>query len=275
MSVATPVYPTLDLGWLVICLPAADFEAATDFYKKIGFIAVGGQPEHGWLVMGAGHCEINPMKGLDSVWINFRGADIAGLAEELKARGFSLRDHNTFDPEKWPKELWHGPDGQTLPPTGSGDFFIDDPDGNVLYFDTVPVERVRSAAGKLHSSPGFDGDWREGQPQLGSFELLIRVRHLAASREFYQKLGLGVIGTDNETILMGGKDGASGQTTRIRLRLSDTPGCVLRFVGADPKLEERFTAARLKPVRSESKLILNSPDGQRLKFLFSEPASDN
>jgi catechol 2,3-dioxygenase-like lactoylglutathione lyase family enzyme len=272
MSVDTAAATALDLGWLEVCLPTSDFEASVSFYKKVGFIPVGGQPEHGWLVMGAGHCEINPMKGLDSVWINFRGADVPALREELKSRGFTPRDGGNFEPEKWPAELWHTGDGQALPAAGSGDFFLDDPDGNVIYFDTVPIELPRYRAGKPQASPGYDGEWREGQPRLGSFELLIKVTHLMASKEFYQRLGLEVIGGDSETVLLAGK-GTSH--TRIRLRQSGTPGFVLRFVGADPGLGEKFTQVQLKPVRSENKLILNSPDGLRLKFLFSEPISDN
>ena len=142
----------------------------------------------------------------------------------------------------------------------------------MIYFDTVPVELPRYQGGKPQASPGFDGEWREGQPRLGSFELLIKVRHLAESRDFYHRLGLEVIGGDSETVLMAGR----GESyTRIRLRLSDTPGIVLRFVGAEDRLEEKFQAVKLKPLRTENKLILNSPDGLRLKFLFSEPISDN
>ena len=45
MSVDTATATALDLGWLVTCLPAADFAASVDFYKKVGFIPVGGQPD--------------------------------------------------------------------------------------------------------------------------------------------------------------------------------------------------------------------------------------
>jgi len=272
MSVDTVTATALDLGWLVTCLPAKDFQASTEFYKKVGFIAVGGQPEHGWIVMGAGRCEINPMKDLPGVWLNFRGGDIDKLRAELKSRGFTVRDGGHFEPDKWPDELWHTAEGAALPAAGSGDFYIDDPDGNVIYFDTVPIELPRYLGGKPQASPGYDGAWREGQPNLGRFELLLKVNHLGASREFYQHLGLEVIGGDNETVLLAGKGESH---TRIRLRQSDTPGIVLRFVDVDPSLEEKWVAARLKPVRHENKLILNSPDGMRLKFLFSEPASDN
>src|SRR5688500_16738723 len=44
---ASPIATSLELGWLVVCLPASDFAATTDFYKRVGFITVGGQPENG------------------------------------------------------------------------------------------------------------------------------------------------------------------------------------------------------------------------------------
>jgi catechol 2,3-dioxygenase-like lactoylglutathione lyase family enzyme len=209
MSITKPSasHSALELGWFTLCLKAGKYKEMLDFYRKLGFKNVGGQPEHGWATLANGATELAVMSFLQSNLINFRGGPIATLAAELERRGFHLfhqtqtdptspeaRVHGprSYDPAKWPAEFHTGKDGNLLSPEDAGDFLIEDPDGHLLLFDTVPVERMRYQAGDRFASDQVTGAYDEGQLRLGRFVLQLHVKDPAASRAFYERLGLHV-----------------------------------------------------------------------------------
>ncbi len=196
----------IQLGWFTLCLKAAHYEETLGFYQKLGFSVVGGKAEHGYAVLANGSTEITVMKFLQKNLINFRGANIDTLSRELEARGFEVyhqggtdptsqeaqkvKGPRRYDPKNWPAEFHTGEDGKSLPVDDAGDFLIDDPDGNSLYFDSVPLERLRYEAGEKFSTKGLSGASAEGKARLGRFVLQLRVKDLGASRAFYERLGL-------------------------------------------------------------------------------------
>lgn len=209
MSITKPstAHAALELGWFTLCLKAGKYKETLDFYRKLGFKNVGGQPEHGWATLTNGATEVAVMSFLQSNLINFRGGPIATLAAELERRGFPLfhqaqtdptspedriRGPRTYDAAKWPAEFHTGKDGSVLSPENAGDFMIEDPDGHLILFDTVPVERARYQAGDRFANEQVTGAYDEGQLRLGRFVLQLHVKDLAAGRAFYERLGLHV-----------------------------------------------------------------------------------
>lgn len=115
--------PTPDLGWFELCLNVADLAASMDFYERLGLELVGGEPEQGWAVMSQGNLRLALYEGhIERNLLNFRGAEIFGLAEALEARGMRLSKHARRESD------------------GSAAAELIDPDGNVIYLNTHPGE---------------------------------------------------------------------------------------------------------------------------------------
>lgn len=202
-------YGAIQLGWPSLCLKAGRFAETLEFYKKLGFRVVGGQPEHGWATLANGPTAFAVMGFMKANVMNLRGGNVAAIAEELSRRGFSVYHlggtdptsseavrepgPRLYDPTKWPASMHTGKDGQPLPTAGAGDFLVDDPDGHSLYFDSVPVERARFEAGERFSAEGLTGAYDPERPRLGRFVLQLKVKDLAATRAHYERMGLRVV----------------------------------------------------------------------------------
>ena len=116
----------MDLGWLDTCLRVRDFAASSDFYCRLGFTMVEGEPARGWGVFVRGEARIglfSPefMKD-DSFCLNFRGGNIPEVVHHLAQNGM------------YPIE----------PPILAGDragcVKLRDPDGNLIFIDSAPGE---------------------------------------------------------------------------------------------------------------------------------------
>jgi len=124
------------LGSFTYCLDCADLGKTVAFYETLGLEAAGGDPEHGWAILclpGAvpkpGTLARTPHLSLfqgmlDGNMLNFRGGDCFALAEVLASRGIEIDKGPITDAE------------------GSDNLFLSDPDGNVIYFNTYPSERL-------------------------------------------------------------------------------------------------------------------------------------
>jgi catechol 2,3-dioxygenase-like lactoylglutathione lyase family enzyme len=211
MSVTDPI----ELGWFTLCVPAGDLDETREFYESLGFIAVGGAKEHGYLVVSNGAAELTPMGFLEENLMNFRGGDIPALARELESRGFTLKDHHVYDPSKWPPAYNNDDSGKPLPYEDSGDFTVVDPDGNSLYFDSVPTERAMYRSDQRYCTP-LSGAVR-AEPALGPMLYHVPVRDLAAAREFYSRLGLSVTEETPERTVLANHE-------RIGFRIALCPG---------------------------------------------------
>jgi catechol 2,3-dioxygenase-like lactoylglutathione lyase family enzyme len=283
--------PAMELGWFTLCMKSADIQRTLDFYGRLDFRVVGGNPEHGYAVLNNGRTHLTPMTFLPGPLLNFRGGDIVALAGELQRRGlrvFHAEGTNPtdeqarrpgprrYDPASWPASMHTGPDGAPLPIEGAGDFLIADPDGHLLYFDSVPVERARYRAGERFCSPGVTGEVAPGALDPGHLVVQLRVRDLAASREFYGRLGLAV---QHEAPALGYLEMGNDLPIPFTVGLSaGAPEDLLRFTCADVRrLVEVATGRGLRfetaPARQEDgawAALLRDPDGSGL--LFRPPA---
>lgn len=206
------------LGWPTLCFAVKDLSATMEFCTALGFQQKGGDPAQGWVALAAGPVEVALMGSLSADMLNLRGGDVAALAAWLEGRGvpaFHIPGHDpsaqtreagprAFNPAGWPDAWLNGPDGAPLPIEGSGDFLVEDPDGNRVYFDTVPAERARFAAGARFAGEQVDGSWAPGAPVLGQLRVQRRCQDRAAGEAFYEKLGLSVQRRDAQGSWMDG-----------------------------------------------------------------------
>ncbi len=115
----------MDLGRFELCLNVADISASRHFYEKLGFEVTSGEEDEGWLQLQNSAVTIALYQGhIGSNLLNFRGLDVVKTADELVARGVALTK-----PLMWRKTEARG--------LGSSD-----PDGNVIYLNTMPGEEI-------------------------------------------------------------------------------------------------------------------------------------
>ncbi len=120
----------MDLGAFSISLAVKDLAASRDFYAKFGFVAFGGNADHGWLILKNGDHIIGLFQGMfekniltfnpgwDSNAKNLDTfTDIRELQKHLKAQGVVLMQEA---------------DEAT---TGPASFIAVDPDGNPILVD--------------------------------------------------------------------------------------------------------------------------------------------
>lgn len=113
------------LGNFELCLNVKDLRASQEFYETLGFVRVGGEPRDGWAIMEHGNLRLGLYEGhIDANLLNFRGADVFVVAEQLRAEGVVFT-----------QDAYREPDGS------AGASFAD-PDGNVIYLNTFPEEQV-------------------------------------------------------------------------------------------------------------------------------------
>jgi catechol 2,3-dioxygenase-like lactoylglutathione lyase family enzyme len=115
-----------DRGALDVCLKVKDIEASVKFYGKLGFRQAEGEPSKGWSVQERHGVRIGLFRdAIDKNILNFRGGNIAAIARDLEKQG--LKPYKV----------------RVLKSEGVGNVFVDDPDGNVIFFDSTPDELER------------------------------------------------------------------------------------------------------------------------------------
>ena len=120
----------LDLGRVDMCLNVKDIARSQEFYQKLGFREVEGDPDKHWLVIEKGRFRVGLFQGfIPQNTINFRGGHIKKIVGGLQAAGLEPYDV-------------HFADGD-----GTGNAMLKDPDGNAIFFDTTAKElQARKAA---------------------------------------------------------------------------------------------------------------------------------
>jgi lactoylglutathione lyase len=121
----------MNLGWCDVCLKVNSTKASRAFYTDLGFRLAEGSDEEGWAVITNGEVRLGLFEpkfmGENSFTLNFRGGDVAGIAETLAAKGHAF--------ESGPKSGTNGGASATLR----------DPDGYTIFFDSAPGEVRREA----------------------------------------------------------------------------------------------------------------------------------
>lgn len=93
----------MDLGSFSVSLAVADLAASRAFYEKLGFSALAGEPDQGWLIMKSPSCVIGLFQGMfEKNTLTFNpGWDASGqtldsftdvreIQKRLKAAGVAL-----------------------------------------------------------------------------------------------------------------------------------------------------------------------------------------
>lgn len=109
----------MHLGHLDICLSVRDLGRSREFYEALGFATVDGSMDLGYLIVAKDQTRIGLYRHDEPNMLNFRGADITKLAAHLASRGLPVP----------------APDHEA---DGSAGFSLRDPDGNLIYFNTLP-----------------------------------------------------------------------------------------------------------------------------------------
>lgn len=125
-----PYLNPMQLGAFSVSLTVKDLAASRAFYEKLGFDAMGGNPEHGYLIMKNGDVVIGIFQGMfEKNILTFNPGwdqnaqptesfqDVREIQAQLKTEGIA------FEVEA---------DAST---TGPAHFIIVDPDGNTIMFD--------------------------------------------------------------------------------------------------------------------------------------------
>ncbi|HNP63985.1 MAG TPA: VOC family protein [Woeseiaceae bacterium] len=120
----------MKLGAFSVSLSVADIEKSKTFYEALGFSAIGGEADQGWLIMRNGSTTIGLFQGMfDRNMLTFNPGwdaqcatldsydDVRTIQRELLTRGIELAD--TVD------EKTEGP----------GSITVVDPDGNPILID--------------------------------------------------------------------------------------------------------------------------------------------
>lgn len=110
---------TMHLGHLDICLSIKDIDRSITFYKGLGFEIVEGNPAAGYAILVKDQTRIGLYNHNEPNMLNFRGANLDDVAAFLRSNGLT----DTPEPE--------------VERDGSTGFKLADPDGNLIYFNTL------------------------------------------------------------------------------------------------------------------------------------------
>ncbi len=128
---ADPSLPgTLELGVFSLSLDVANLGASREFYGKLGFVEVGGDPDEGWVILKNGETTLGLFSGMfDRNMLTFN----PGLTTRMERReAFTdvreLRDHLIAAGLDVDSAIEDGS-------TGAGSITLVDPDGNPILID--------------------------------------------------------------------------------------------------------------------------------------------
>ena len=120
----------MELGAFSVSLAVKDLSSSREFYEKLGFKQVGGDPEQNWIVLGNGSAKIGLFQGMfeDNIltfnpgWAQDKTplaefVDVREIQSRLKAGGVELISE--ADPES----------------NGVAHIVLKDPDGNQILID--------------------------------------------------------------------------------------------------------------------------------------------
>lgn len=120
----------MQLGAFSVSLAVKDLQASKAFYEKLGFSDLGGNAEHGYLIMKNGDTVIGLFQGMfEHNILTFNPGwnssaekldsftDVRDLQKELKAAGITFQTEADEDT------------------TGPASFVVNDPDGNAILVD--------------------------------------------------------------------------------------------------------------------------------------------
>ncbi len=121
----------MDLGEFTLCLNVNDLAASIRFYQNLGFDIITDEQSDGWAVLQHNNLILSLYQGhIERNLLNFRGGDVKEIAQQADKNGLSLSGPYQREPD------------------GSEGAELRDPDGNVIYLNTFPDERMKYLQGR-------------------------------------------------------------------------------------------------------------------------------
>lgn len=109
----------MELGRFFLGLKVRDVRRSVDFYSKLGFRPVSGDPDDGWAIVDNGDIRLGLFKGNDGILINFLDGRVKNIVDDLKEKGIEIGEH------------------EVVVSDDSIGFTIKDPDGNLINFSSA------------------------------------------------------------------------------------------------------------------------------------------
>lgn len=111
------------LGEFELSLKVSDLVRSMDFYHKLGFERVDGEPAKGWVVLRCGDLRLGLYQGhLEANLMSFLGGNVKSIAHGLKAKNVEMLSDAMQEKD------------------GSMGAKLVDPDGNIIYFNSFTDE---------------------------------------------------------------------------------------------------------------------------------------
>jgi catechol 2,3-dioxygenase-like lactoylglutathione lyase family enzyme len=255
-------FEALDLGHPGLCMTAQDTEAVTRFYERLGFVRdpeLPGMVRQGWNVIAFFDFQPQPC-------INFRGPSVLATGFELAKRGYSLK-HGFAS-------ITHIRDDE------AGGFFVYDPDGHRIFFNTHAGERLGYEAWKNGTmEPGASNHHERNTMDapvslpLGDLVVCLDVTDLDASVRFYRGMGHEIIDqTPVSATLFTRPARENRYSFPTRLRQADEPRYSFGFLCADVEgvcalIEERG----IEIITTSDGPAFVDPDGNRVTLFPALP----
>lgn len=248
------------LGFYNICLKTQHLRETVAFYRDLGFVPVGEDAPGLRVSLANGDNALTFMTFLDANLINFRGAHIHRLMDEILAAGMVVAGYNEMSDQQ---PLMLDEEGKPLPRNACGHFTVHDPDGHELFFNTHPHEREPFEA----ALAGGVVQRGRGDGSLGHLAYCLDVTALNASLRFYESLGLRVLLRDGDSAWITPPAKHEAIDFVLQLCECEKAGARLRFYGGGGNVEVLRSLGFAPDTHGWAG---TDPDHRRLEFL---PAS--
>jgi catechol 2,3-dioxygenase-like lactoylglutathione lyase family enzyme len=295
-------------GQFTLCLNTKDLAGMRRFYEALGMKVHIDQPQ--FVLLNNGDVDIALMTFLDQPCLNFRGADVFELHEQAAAAGLVLEG----TPQRYKQEQYNADaDGMNwveYDPDGNNVFFDTNEGEMGDKGDALALQRVLDATSKQLINVGasdacqnafrtqvleqFMRPERRAQTNLGldttpltepgqyvgNFNLCLKTKDNAASRTFYQALGLEVTGNnDDKWVRVGNGDCEINLMTFLgqswlNCRGADVFKVYEQLSAAGLELEgepTRYTSEEMGGPASGAHWNTKDPDGNVVYFDTTDP----
>lgn len=116
----------MELGRFFLGLNVDDVGHSVDFYKRLGFRQVSGDPDRGWAIVDNGRLSLGLFRGDSGILLNFLDGSVPKIAEFLRENGIDLKKDDVVV----------GDDSISVT--------LEDPDGNLINFTGVYESWIKS-----------------------------------------------------------------------------------------------------------------------------------
>jgi len=117
----------MDLGQFSVSLAVKNIKVSRSFYENLGFKAIDGKPDEGWIIMRNGETVIGLFQGMfDKNILTFNPRDVRSIQSRLEDAGIELAEKAAEG------------DGPTH-------ISLMDPDGNPILLDQHPEDYISQA----------------------------------------------------------------------------------------------------------------------------------